>query len=177
MSDSPSNPREPTHDTVEMLLCPKCRRRYQMGELICPHCGFALSRTGQTRLIASDEAIASPVNRPLYAGLVATPKPITFEIGDEKIVLPLEGQLVVGRISASNPVQPDVDLNPYGAEEAGVSRCHIQISHNGPLVYVTDLGSLNGTRINGTALASQVARLLRDGDKLEIAGLKITVRF
>ncbi len=44
---------------------------------------------------------------------------------------------------------PDINLEPYHAFEAGVSRIHAAIRLVDDQVLITDLGSGNGTRING----------------------------
>jgi hypothetical protein len=175
----PPNPPKPSVQTPsETLRCPVCGKGYRSGELICPHCGFAFNRLGQTRIIDAEDTTSTPaVNRPLYESLHPTLSPITFEIGDKKIALPVVEQFTVGRNSALASVQPDVDLSPFDADELGVSRCHIQISYQGPFIHVTDLDSLNGTWLNGTALIPNVARLLRDGDDLRLARLAVRVRF
>ncbi len=179
MSDQrPPNPlKSSVPPPSDLPRCPVCGNSYRQGELICPHCSFVFNRSGQTRLIDGDNITSTPVNRPLYAGLHAERSPITFEIGDKHIVLPLDEQFTVGRNNILASTQPDVDLGPFGAEEAGVSRCHALISYQGPLVYITDLSSLNGTKLNGVALAPDVPRLLHDKDELFLAHLKIRVRF
>jgi hypothetical protein len=165
-------------DVTSASLCPLCGKVYRPGELVCPNCGLAFSPIGKTRLIELSDIAPNPVNRRLYAGLLTGPKPITFEIEGQRITLPLTEQIIVGRCSGnSEGVQPDVDLSPFAAEEKGVSRCHVRIVHKGALVYVGDLGSLNGSWINGFGLPPQNERLLRDGDRLRLGKLEIKVTF
>jgi len=134
-------------------------------------------RQGQTHVIDSgDSPTLEPVNRPLYAGLVASPTLITLMIEGQQMVVPITEQIIMGRSCVTDNSQPDVDLTPFGAGEKGVSRGHVQFSCKGPLVYITDLGSLNGTRLNGTALIPEVPRLLRDGDSLQLGKLMIKVK-
>jgi predicted component of type VI protein secretion system len=56
-----------------------------------------------------------------------------------------------------------------------VSRRHCALSLRDGRVWVEDLGSRNGTRLNGQPLATP--RPLEDGDQLEVAHLPFRVRF
>lgn len=57
--------------------------------------------------------------------------------------------LVFGRADHAAHVRPDIDLGPYGAAGAGVSRRHAQLLQRHNALYLEDLQSLNGTYING----------------------------
>jgi predicted component of type VI protein secretion system len=72
---------------------------------------------------------------------------------------------------------PDVDLTPFGAIERGVSRRHLRIRCPDYLLYVTDLGSRNGTWLNGHIILPGAERLLRSGDTLQLGALRIRVKF
>lgn len=48
----------------------------------------------------------------------------------------------------------------------GVSRLHARIYRNGDVTFIEDLGSTNGTLVNGTPLTSPA--VLSDGDKIQI---------
>ena len=57
-----------------------------------------------------------------------------------------------------------------------VSRRHARLKwHHGNL-YIVDLASTNGTTLNGRRLESYVPYPLRTGDKIEIAGFKLTLK-
>lgn len=64
---------------------------------------------------------------------------------------------------------PDCDLY---LEQAGVSRQHAQIEVRERSVTLTDLGSKNGTLLNGRPIRSVELHL---GDELEICGLQLTL--
>ncbi len=56
--------------------------------------------------------------------------------------------------------------------EQSVSRCHAVISHHAfSNFFMTDAGSLNGTWVNGTAIAPQERMILRDGDILRFGSI------
>ena len=79
--------------------------------------------------------------------------------------LPLALPCVVGKGSAA-------DCRISG--NTAVSRRHLRVleddsSSEGPRVLVEDLGSLNGTRLNGDALSEGQARAVLDGDRITLA--------
>ena len=56
--------------------------------------------------------------------------------------------------------------------EATISRAHAAIGFNGEAFYVQDLGSTNGTRVNGER-APQTE--LRDGDEIQLGKLQLRI--
>lgn len=91
--------------------------------------------------------------------------------------LELKPQLILGRSKSPDGPQPDLDLAPYGGEQGGVSRRHAQIIFDGESLFLEDLGSTNGTRLNGYRLQAGEQYRLRDGDELLLGSLRILLRF
>jgi pSer/pThr/pTyr-binding forkhead associated (FHA) protein len=58
----------------------------------------------------------------------------------------------------------------------GVSRRHARILKQGGMVVVEDMGSINGTFINGKRLDPYLPEVLNDGDILQLGKLKIEVK-
>ena len=58
---------------------------------------------------------------------------------------------------------------------ARVSARHAEISRGGGLLLVTDLGSKNGTRLNGTKLAARTPTAVDVGDSLAFGPITATV--
>jgi pSer/pThr/pTyr-binding forkhead associated (FHA) protein len=101
-------------------------------------------------------------------------------VGDEgktskAITLQVVGRAVIGR--ASDETTPELDLTPFGGAAAGVSRVHAAFVCEGGAVYVEDLDSTSGTRINGFSLTPQQRYKLRDSDEVEFGRVRVTVRF
>jgi pSer/pThr/pTyr-binding forkhead associated (FHA) protein len=118
------------------------------------------------------------LHQPTGEVFLADTAPITLEVGEQHVTLPIAARVVIGRLGHSPDAdQPDVDLNQFSAREKGVSRRHCAITRKGKLVYLSDLGSSNGTRLNGKRLFGDQARLLRAGDALELGKLRLLVRF
>ncbi len=85
--------------------------------------------------------------------------------------------LLLGRSDPNADQQPDVDLTPHDAHEEGVSRLHAQLQLFNDRVCVEDLGSRNGTFVNGERLAPYVEHPLYDGDWLKLGKFMILVNY
>lgn len=70
-----------------------------------------------------------------------------------------------------------LDLSPYKARENGVSRVHAQLHVENRKLYITDLGSTNGTYLMGQRLQTNVPSLLHNGDEIVIGRLSIKILF
>ncbi|PJF22375.1 MAG: hypothetical protein CUN56_06290 [Phototrophicales bacterium] len=91
---------------------------------------------------------------------------------------PYEGRdMILGRRDPQANYIPDIDLMPYGGYSMGISRRHAVLHLSGKRLTIRDLGSSNGTFINGTQLDSKEAHQLRDGDRLRLGNMVFTVYF
>ncbi|MEV5834761.1 FHA domain-containing protein [Nocardia sp. NPDC052112] len=79
--------------------------------------------------------------------------------------------ILIGKHSVSQGLQPDIDLGIAPAD-AGVSRAHaiLHIAETG--ITITDLGSTNGTSLNGSdeLIPAEVPVPLRSGDRIHLGG-------
>jgi CheY-like chemotaxis protein len=83
----------------------------------------------------------------------------------------------LGRSDPANNIIAAIDLGPYGGQTQGVSRQHAIIMAQDNRMKVKDLGSVNGTRLNGYVLMPHQEYRLMHGDELEIGRMKLQVRF
>jgi hypothetical protein len=99
--------------------------------------------------------------------------------GDSHTTIGMEvkDKILIGRHDPVSGNVPDLDLTPFGAEERGVSRHHAQIILYEGALYLEDLNSTNGTRLNGFRLESQNGYRLRDGDEIEAGQIRLVLRF
>jgi len=81
----------------------------------------------------------------------------------------------LGRISEGQPIMPDIDLSPYQAYARGVSRLHAVLKRESSHVFLMDLGSANGTFVNGKRLNPNVDHSIANGDVIALGKLKIQV--
>lgn len=83
---------------------------------------------------------------------------------------------VLGRSDPIKGIVPDFDLSPaeFG-KQSSLSRRHAEILRSAGSFAIRDLGSANGTTVNGDAApgASDPPRKLRDGDDLAIGRVKL----
>ena len=96
------------------------------------------------------------------------------KIGKEFPIVGIEA--LIGRWDADGGIFPDVDLD-QDDPEAKVSRRHARIQFLNNQYLIEDLGSTNGTRINGFQLTANQQYRLRDGDEIEFARLRTSIRF
>ena len=92
------------------------------------------------------------------------------------VSLALEGPLILGR-QASGGVEETLDLTDFDAYQQGVSRRHCLLQREDAHLTVIDLGSANGTFLNGKWLAPFQKNAVADGDDLVLGRLHLTVAF
>lgn len=86
-------------------------------------------------------------------------------------------ETTIGRRDPSTGTMPDVDLTAYAGYRLGVSRKHAVIRLQNKRLEIYDLGSSNGTTLNGVRLAAHQPHLLRDGDEIALGKMVIRVIF
>lgn len=170
-----------------MILCPNCQHQEMPGALFCSECGAQLVgyerlTTHSLRRIPSEVLTYPPQPRldPDEAAAesgAAAGSSISLFLIDSGQTLNLAGrkEFALGRIAEGQPILPDVDLSIYEAYAQGVSRLHaaIKVYENG--VVVTDLGSSNGTRVNGQKIVPHVDYPIHNGDIISLGKLKMQV--
>lgn len=85
--------------------------------------------------------------------------------------------MMIGRSDPQRGLFPEIDLGPHSAQAKGVSRQHAEVIAKDNRIAVKDLGSVNGTRLNGRVCQPNLEYRLRHGDELDIGDLKLQVRF
>lgn len=164
-----------------IVKCPSCGTEQEHKNLFCSKCGARLLSTGTLEAAIPDHETlgGSTTNRLEPSGnLPALPLRsawLNLHIIRSGQILPLQGpgEYVIGRISEGQSVLPDIDLEPYSAYEAGVSRLHarILIEENG--MWITDLGSSNGTRVNNEKLNPYQDHPLGNKDVVRLGRLSV----
>ncbi|MDX2160653.1 MAG: FHA domain-containing protein [bacterium] len=171
-----------------MKNCPYCAHKNREGYLFCEDCGRPLSGSTIDTLPTKHFEVGT---RDLPNGFTslgaATWGTANFQ-SDSSIVLVIrdadapinvrpEKRLIFGRADNTSVNRPDIDLTPFGALEKGVSRTHCAIYRDDLTLTIVDLGSANGTHLNGQRLTPEVPRVLRDGDEIQFGMLVAHIYF
>lgn len=86
-------------------------------------------------------------------------------------------EMIIGRYVPGSAIIPDIDLNLFGADEHGVSRMHAVLILQHQRVILVDVGSTNGTKVNGRKLQTQEQYVLKDGEEVAFGELVCRIRF
>jgi hypothetical protein len=165
-----------------MILCSNCKHANLAGTIYCAECGSQLIGKDAltTQSISTDQFKKTGSSKPLrdsYQPFDGNDAWGSLHLLDTGQVLPLSSrnEFTLGRVSEGQPIMPDIDLSAYQAYAAGVSRLHAVIKRDGNQLIFMDLGSANGTFINGKRLTPNVEQQVKHGDILALGKLKIQV--
>lgn len=164
-----------------MIVCPNCQHKELPGALFCSECGAQLigaadaSTQNFFRISTErfkDSGSFKPPDVPSPPSLVDTI--YALYIMDVGQILPLVGreEFTIGRAAEGQPILPDIDLTPFRAYENGVSRLHISVKITGQDIVIMDLGSVNGTRLNGRKMTPNQPYQLKHGDVISMGKLR-----
>jgi hypothetical protein len=166
-----------------MKPCLFCGHQNREGALFCVECGKGLHTplnnvTYPTRQLGG---LANGLSAKATWGTARFSKRATVVMHIREAVEPLVLEpaqyTLLGRQDTNSPKQPDIDLTPYGALEKGVSRLHAAIERSQDTLTLVDLGSSNGTLLNGQKLVPDQPRVLRDGDEIRLGKLIAHIYF
>jgi pSer/pThr/pTyr-binding forkhead associated (FHA) protein len=91
-----------------------------------------------------------------------------------RISLPAEGELILGRIDLDLSFTPDVDLTSDIQGVQSISRRHAKIAAFRGRHLIEDLGSTNGTKVNGRPLNQGQRVPLQPGDHITLGLCELT---
>ena len=166
-----------------MIICPNCHHNEAEGAIFCSECGSLLEgspglatlhiqRSASSKL---QEVLTPPPPRPAVP--INPETAVSLSIVDSGQIIPLEDRdsFSVGRSAPGQPILPDIDLSPYHAYENGVSRLHASIQIMEKQILITDLGSVNGSRVNGQKIPAHKPFSLSHGDIITLVKLKMQI--
>jgi len=164
-----------------MIKCSNCQHENVSGTLFCAECGVQLDgiETLTTQSITQDQITDDLKKRNATMEPPSSPANswISLHLMDSGKILPLASrtEFTMGRLSEGQPIMPDIDLTPYQAYASGVSRLHAVVKREADRTVVMDLGSSNGTYLNGRRLNPHTEEELKHGDVVALGKLKIQV--
>jgi len=125
---------------------------------------------------ALEDVLSSSKERPAFykappPSVVTPQQTARIFLVEQRINIPLPGKdsLTLGR--THRQIVADINLGPYGAIEAGVSRHHARLTRNDAGWFIDDLKSLNGTFVNEVKVLPGQPVRLKDGDLLRCGQL------
>ncbi len=169
-----------------MVRCRVCQTNYVTNTVYCTECGAYLLDPEELETEPMEIARINWLGKlhVAQAGDVELPRtgPLSIRliIGKDDRQREVEVMLIkpvrLGRSDPSQNIFPEVDLTDDLAMESGVSREHAAIFGRGSAIMVEDLGSTNGTLLNGERLDPYMPEPLQHGDQLQLGQLLIEVR-
>lgn len=164
-----------------MIICTNCQHENVSGTLFCVECGTQLEgeEALTTQSIAQEQIVDDLKDRDASVEPPSSPANswISLHLMDSGKILPLASrtEFTMGRLSEGQPIMPDIDLTPYQAYASGVSRLHAVVKREDNRTVVMDLGSSNGTYLNGRRINPHAEEELKHGDVVALGKLKIQV--
>ncbi len=132
-------------------VCPSCGRANRATARFCGACGFAFAPPRPAIL-----RVIEPVRAAWEMPVARSP-------------------MLLGRASEAEGYRPDFDMT-FDDDGDYVSRRHARITKGQAGYFITDLGSSNGTTVNGLPLVPDRAHLLRNGDRIKVGLVVIQFR-
>lgn len=165
-----------------MIKCPSCGKRHPENTLFCDECGAYLLAEGRKRTdpLAAEEVDWMETEMGT-TGLLDNPdaEPLTVRLSipdsGRQVEFPLTKEVSLGRLDPATATFPDIDLTTDGALEKGVSRRHAKITRKGAELFLEDLGSVNGTLLNGKRLTPYLPHVLSDKDEIRVGRLLMRI--
>lgn len=132
--------------TIKPIQCPVCKTFNPPAVAFCNECGLIFDRA-----IEGDAFGAPSVQLPV----------LVDSEGKEHILRP--GENIIGR-------QGDIAI-----EDTRVSRRHAKVTVDGETISVTDIGSTNGTLIDGEKLEGDESGVLGHGGVISLGGCELSL--
>ncbi len=166
-----------------MIKCPFCGTNQVANTIFCSECGVYLLEDERRGTEALDVDPKNWSDETANEVLAAWDKKksgtivVRLKIGEKQreVETTLVKSVHLGRLDPASDVFPEVDLTNDDGLGKGVSRRHARILKRDNHVVVEDLGSINGTFVNGKRLAPYIPEPLNDGDQLQVGTLMIEV--
>lgn len=159
------------------MKCDDCGFENKAGALICTNCGADLYD------ILLDRVTTRQLERTQIRNLrleePPSSNPLLFYMASAKAPIPVQrlSELIIGRTDPQTGEEVDVDLTEYDGEEQGVSRKHAILNAREMLPIIRDLGSYNGSFLNGQKLVPEQGYQIESGDELRLGRLTIRVYY
>lgn len=173
MHDEPStHASEVTKPGAGATACPVCKTARPASDRFCETCGHDFEAAAPAEPAWELVIEADPAFHARFASDISFPKDVAPQH------MPAEAaELRIGRVDA-RANGADAPRISGAADDPGLSRRHAVLRRLGGGAYaIEDLGSTNGTEVNGRQIAAGEPVTLADGDRVHLgAWTGITIR-
>ncbi len=139
--------------------------------------GFGSSQEDMPDVIGESDAARErlPSSKPEKHPSKKQSKPCWFTVkgSGRHIVLPLSGQVVLGRFDATFGIPPDIDLAYEDGNNQTVSRRHAKVVGAEGYHTIEDTGSRYGVFVNGEKVKAGSSRQLKPGDRVAVGAIQM----
>ena len=165
--------------------CPFCKRINERGAVVCRFCGSALNDpfmdpgAKTNNLPAAARGVQQDLVRDWPVDTTSIPAngiAVFIEGQSQPSFLDSQEEILIGR-KAGDITDATLDLGPLGGYHLGISRRHALIRRTKNGYEVLDLGSLNGTFLNGQQLVPHTSYVLPSGSPLRLGSMRLLVHY
>jgi serine/threonine protein kinase len=162
---------QPNSGNNQQVFCGNCGRANKASARFCAACGTPLAPP----VVAAPPPTPAPVLpiRPAPAPAPILP-PARFRVTTPRGTWEFPLMTLPCRIGRRDPSQnhyPELDLADYDRGHA--SRRHAVVERRGDQYVLTDVGSVNGTILNGVTLPAHRPQPLREDDRIRIGDVEL----
>lgn len=178
------------------IACPTCGHNNIAGSAFCENCGAQLPQAQPAPSVPPASPPQTPPQAPQAPAYQPPPEPayeppqqpeyvspppsdfvtgsLVIQVSNTTIPIPQgKQQVLIGREDPVSGIFPDIDLDQYGGQDAGVGRKHAQLILQGGQIYIEDLDSINGTVVNKQKISPRQPHPIKDGDELRFGKMAL----
>ncbi|MEO8276001.1 MAG: cyclic nucleotide-binding domain-containing protein [Thermoanaerobaculia bacterium] len=123
-----------------------------------------------------DEPIAAPVDNSPESALGRGPQCLVHDKSGMEFLLARGSETMIGRRDPVTGIDPDIDLTPADTQRS-ISRRHAKIYRRGGKFFVSEeIGTMNGTFVNGTRIETGVPAEIKYGDEVRCGLVNLKFR-
>ena len=162
-----------------MKTCPRCGfDQIKDKDALCSRCGVYLAQVNDQALFATATVKLQKALDAYFAEKSVVGKLASGEVAlhlieaDEIVKFTYRRPVLLGRGSKNRSQNIDfVNMGDYDGYSKGMSRSHAMIRRVDDQYSIADLGSSNGTAVNGERLTAKKWHPLQNGTRIALGGL------
>lgn len=160
------------------MKCQACGNENKESAKFCFKCGGKLLYSSPPNIKERGDCIK--VTTPIKAIEDLSTAPLSkvclfFNEDGTEIAIPYKTEVLIGRLDIDSGNNPDIDLAKIDKGKV-TSRKHALIIYSQGEYKLKDMGSMNGTFLNGQRLEHNIEYQLKNGDEILLGKLDCTFR-